>query len=148
MNNSQSFVERLDSLMFEQNVTSIKLSNNIGVASTTVTRYLQEKRTPSVETLVKIADYFNCSCDYLLGLIDEDTNATYYPCPPFDKQLIALKTHFKCSWRYFYTNTDVSDSSFYNWKKGTSVPSVDCIVMLAKGFHCSVDFILGRTKVE
>lgn len=146
MNYLSSFVERLDTLMFEHNITAIKLSSDIGIASTTVTRYLQEKRAPSVETLVKIADYFNCSCDYLLGLVDEDITATYYPSPSFTEQLKFLKEHFKCSWRYFYTSTDISDSSFYNWKNGTSMPSVDCIVILAKGFNCSVDFIIGRTK--
>lgn len=146
MDNLSNFVERLDALMFENGVTAIELSNSIGINSTTITRYLQEKRTPSVETLIKLADYFNCSCDFLLGLIDEDTTATYHHCPPFTEQLKFLKKHFDCSWRYFYTSTDISDSSFYNWKNGTSMPSVDCIVMLAKGFNCSVDFILGRTK--
>lgn len=146
MYNISNFVERLDNLMFDNNVTPIKLSNDIGVVSTTVTRYLQEKRAPSVDTLVKIADYFNCSCDFLLGLTDDDTTATYYPCPPFNEQLKILKEHFNCSWRHFYTSTDISDSSFYNWKNGTSAPSVDCIIALAKGFQCSVDFILGRTK--
>ena len=67
MYNMSNFVERLDALIFEQNVTAIKLSSDIGIASTTVTRYLQEKRAPSIDTLVKLADYFNCSCDFLLG---------------------------------------------------------------------------------
>ena len=146
MDNMSNFVERLDSFMFENGVTAIKLSNDIGIDSTTITRYLQEKRAPSVDTLIKLADYFNCSCDFLLGLIDEDTIATYYPCPPFSEQLKILKEHFKCSWRHFYTISDISDSSFYNWKKGTSAPSVDCVIALAKGFKCSVDFILGRAK--
>ncbi len=146
MKNLSDFVERLDSLMFDNNVSAIKLANDIGISSTTVTRYLQDKRTPSVETLVKLADYFHCSCDYLLGRTDDDTPATFYHCPRFAEQLKTLKDHFKCSWRYFYTNTDISASRFYDWRKGKSVPSVDCIIMLAKGFNCSVDFILGRSK--
>ena len=140
------FAETLDILMFENDVKSINLANAIGVDSTTVTRYLQEKRAPSAETLIKLADYFNCSCDYLLGLIDDDISNTYYPCPSFPEQLTNLKNTFKCSWRYFYTHSNISASRFYEWKNGKSVPSVACIIMLAKGFNCSVDFILGRTK--
>lgn len=146
MNNSSNFVERLDSLMFDNEISAIKLAKDLGISSTTITRYLQDKRAPSVETLVKLADYFHCSCDYLLGITDDCTPATYYPCPPFAEQLNKLKDHFKCSWRSFYTSTDISASRFYDWKKGKSVPSVDCIIMLADGFNCSVDFILGRIK--
>lgn len=146
MNYLTYFVERLDGLMFERDITATKLSNDIGINSTTITRYLQGKRAPSVETLVKIADYFNCSCDYLLGIAIEDANVTFYHCPPFCEQLKKLKEHFNCSWRYFYTSTNVSASRFYAWKKGSALPSVDCVIMLAQGFKCSVDFILGRTK--
>lgn len=32
------------------------------------------KSLPSVENLVKIANYFNCSTDYLLGLTDKKSN--------------------------------------------------------------------------
>lgn len=146
MYNLSNFVERLDTLMFDKRITAIKLSNDIGIASATVTRYLQGKFSPSVETLMKIADYFNCSCDYLLGRTDDDSTATFYPCPPFTEQLKVLKEHFKCPWMYFYTSTNITASRFYDWKNGKSVPSVDCVIMLADGFNCSVDFILGRTK--
>lgn len=32
------------------------------------------KSLPSIENLVKIANYFNCSTDYLLGLTDKKSN--------------------------------------------------------------------------
>lgn len=146
MNNLSNFVERLDSLMFDNDVSAIKLAKDLDISSTTITRYLQDKRSPSVETLVKLADYFHCSCEYLLGRDDNYAPTTFHTCPPFSKQLEILKDFFKCSWRSFYTSTAISASRFYDWRKGKSVPSVDCIIMLADGFNCSVDFILGRIK--
>ena len=85
------FAERLDYLMFEKGMNATKLAKTIGVKIPTVTRYLRAERTPSVESLVKIADYFNCSCDYLVGRTDYDYPTVFHTCPPFSSQLIILK---------------------------------------------------------
>ena len=87
------FAERLDYLMFEKGMNATKLAKTIGVKIPTVTRYLRAERTPSVESLVKIADYFNCSCDYLVGRTDYDYPTVFHTCPPFSSQLIILKNH-------------------------------------------------------
>ncbi len=139
------FAERLDYLMFEKGINATKLAKTIDVKIPTVTRYLRAERTPSVESLVKIADYFNCSCDYLVGRTDYDYPTVFHTCPPFSSQLIILKNHFKCTWMEFYNKTDISSSRFYEWKNGKRVPSLDCVIMLADGFSCSIDFIIGRT---
>ena len=140
------FAERLDELMFDNNVTSQQLAKAVGLQIPTITRYLRAERTPSVESLVKLADYFHCSCEFLLGRIDEDYPTAFYPCPPFTEQLKVLKNHLKCPWMELYNKSNISSSRFYEWKNGKRLPSLDCIVMLADGFDCSVDFIIGRTK--
>ena len=146
MNNLSIFAERLDSLMFEKELNATKLANIVGVKIPTITRYLRAERTPSVENLVKLADYFNCSCDFLLGRVAEDYSTKFYTCPPFTEQLKELQKHYKCSWMEFYNKAKISASRFYEWKNGKRVPSLDCIILLAECFECSVDFIIGRTK--
>ena len=39
----------------------------LGLAQTTIANYEQGKRFPDEETLLKIADFFNVSMDYLFG---------------------------------------------------------------------------------
>ena len=146
MNNLSKFAERLDSLMFEKELNATKLAKIIDVKTPTITRYLHAERTPSVESLVKLANYFHCSCDFLLGRTNEDYHTTFYSCPLFSEQLKVLKNHFNCTWMEFYNKARISSSRFYEWKNGKRAPSLDCIILLAEGFECSVDFILGRTK--
>ncbi len=146
MDNLSKFSEMLDSFMFEQELNITKLSQKTGIDATTIGRYLHARYTPTVENLVKIANHFNCSTDYLLGRETENLSHTFYPCPPFCEQLKVLKEHFNCPWWHFYKTTHVSSSRFYEWKNGKRTPSLDCVIMLADGFDCSVDFIIGRTK--
>ncbi len=137
----------LDSLMFERELTLTQLANEVGIQKAILSRYMHSVMTPSVVNLVKLADYFQCTTDYLLGRENENYPTTFYPCPPFSEQLKVLKEHFNCPWWNFYKTAHISSSRFYEWKNGTRTPTLDCIIFLAEGFGCTVDFIIGRTKL-
>lgn len=61
---------RLKQLRSERNLTQTDLANVLNIAKTTVAAYEQGKSEPSIDTLIKIADYFNVSIDYLSGKSD------------------------------------------------------------------------------
>ena len=48
-------------------LTQLQLSKNLNLAKATYARYEVGESEPTIETIIKIADYFNCSIDYLLG---------------------------------------------------------------------------------
>ena len=140
------FAENLNDLLIERGINSKNLADALGMGNATITRYLNKERTPSIECLIKIADFFNCSTDYLLGLEDEIKNTDFMPCPPFAERLAYLLNYYKRSSYSIYHNTDISQARYYGWKNGVGVPSVDNIVKLAKLFDCSVDFVIGRSN--
>ncbi len=139
------FAETLDSLMFEREITASQLAIKTCLDSATISRALHSQFTPSVHTLLKLADYFNCTTDYLLGRETENYSITFLQCPPFSVQLLRLKEHFGCPWQHFYKTAHISASRFYEWKNGKREPTLDNIIALADGFDVSVDFILGRS---
>lgn len=147
MENLTKLSEMLDTLMFEREINLQQLSKEVGIDATTLGRYLHSRYTPTVENLVKLANYFNCTADYLIGREPENYITAFYPCPPFAKQLKVLKDYFKCSWWHFYKTAHISSSRFYEWKNGKRNPTLDSIIFLADGFDCTVDFIIGRTKM-
>ncbi len=57
----------LRELRKEKNITMKKLGEIIGVAESTISLYENGKRQPDNVTLLKLADFFNVSVDYLLG---------------------------------------------------------------------------------
>lgn len=61
------FGERLRRLRKEHDITQGQLAEVIGVVPSAVGKYERISQSyPSVEALIKIADYFNVSTDYLL----------------------------------------------------------------------------------
>lgn len=61
---------RIKQLREENNMTQIRLSIELEVSQETVSAYESGKHFPSVATLLKMANIFNTSIDYILGLSD------------------------------------------------------------------------------
>ena len=57
----------LKTLRKSKNLTQEELADILGVSRYMVNQYENGKRSPSKKTLVKMAEFFNCSLDYLWG---------------------------------------------------------------------------------
>ena len=65
-----TFGSRLRSLREDSNLTQTQLANIFKVTPPSISQYENDVRSPDYGLLVKIADYFNVSVDYLLGRTD------------------------------------------------------------------------------
>ena len=68
MYNSNDIAIRIKELAKIKNVTVKKLLADVGLGYNTMTTY--RTSMPKADNLAKIADYLNCSVDYLLGRTD------------------------------------------------------------------------------
>lgn len=142
-----NFVERLEDLMFENNFSADDVSKKISLDCSTIYKYLNGKKLPSVETAIKLANLFNCSIEYLLGRTEQNHAQTFHEPPPFSQQLKFLLEYFKKSQYNLYTYGNFPQSAIQNWMKGKYTPTLDNIVKLAEYLDCTVDFVLGRERV-
>jgi len=58
---------RLKELRKEKGISQLKLAFDLNMNQNTISRYENCEREADYETLIKFADYFNVSLDYLLG---------------------------------------------------------------------------------
>ena len=65
-----SFAERLLILREGKNVPQTTAAKAIGITSRTYQRYENGEREATVSTLIRMADYFGVSIDYLVGRTD------------------------------------------------------------------------------
>lgn len=70
MFSKEIFSERLKALRAEKGVRQSELAALIGVRNTAVSMMESGSRSPSVEVLCALADYFDVSLDYLVGRSD------------------------------------------------------------------------------
>lgn len=62
---------RIKELRKQQNITQQQLSNYLGITQATLSGWENEKFEIDNNSLMKCADYFNVSVDYLLGRTEE-----------------------------------------------------------------------------
>lgn len=62
---------RLKKLRKAKKVSQIRLAIDLNMNQNTISRYENLERQADYETLIKFADYFNVSLDYLLGREDK-----------------------------------------------------------------------------
>lgn len=144
--NMSKFSERLTELMFDEGYNGLTLSQKLGCGYNTVYRYLQCQRVPEVEMLVVLADFFNCSIDYLLGLTDSNLINKFEKCPPFKDRFAQLLQELNMTQYRLEKITGISHSTVGYWKNGKKKPTIDNIIKIATSLDISIDFVLGRTK--
>ena len=65
--------ENLRELRVAKGINQSELGQLLGVTKQCVSNWENDNVLPSIEMLIKIADYFNVSCDFLLGRTSVNT---------------------------------------------------------------------------
>lgn len=58
---------RLKELRKKKGLSQLRLATELNTTQNTISRYETGEREPGIDELIKIADFFNVSTDYLIG---------------------------------------------------------------------------------
>lgn len=61
------FTNRLNQLLVDKQITAYKVAKSTGISQGLMNEYKNGVKFPTIQNLIKIADYLGCSVDYLLG---------------------------------------------------------------------------------
>lgn len=142
--NLTKFAERLKDLVDESQLTATEIGEKLGLGNSAISHYMTGRYMPNLQTTIKLADYFNCSIDYLLGITDDNSDKNFKSCPPFGKRFDAICKE-KGITRYKLKNlANISETTMRYWVNGKTLPSVPCIALVADKLNCTIDYLLGR----
>ena len=101
---------------------------------------------PSTQTLIKIADFFDISINFLLGKTDiEDFYKSSSPASflPRFESLCSEKevTHYKVAADCLFDKSNIS-----RWISKGFLPELEILELLCDYFNVSPDYLLGRTE--
>ena len=137
------FGERLKELIEEVGLTPAQISRQSTISDTQLSDWLRYNKVPLPNTLVKVAKFFDCSVDFLLGQKDEVDIKFRAVFVPFAERLTALiaksqKTQYRiCKELHF------NSPMMTGWLKKGKLPNYENLVMLADYFDVSCDYLLG-----
>ena len=87
----QLIAKRLKGLREAAKLSQAKLATEIDVKQPLIARYETAINTPAYGVLIKYADYFDVSCDYILGRTDNPQGKLYDCIPQSTKRNPQLK---------------------------------------------------------
>lgn len=74
-------LQRIQLLLAKTSIKPSKMLKDLDIPSSTYSSWFSKDRYPSTEYIIKLADYFDVSSDYLLGMNEEADEDTYYLDP-------------------------------------------------------------------
>lgn len=137
------FSERLSELMILNDLTIMSLAKGSGCSKTAISAWLNYNIYPTIKNIIKLADFFGCSIDYLVGLSDDYTIKSYKRDFCFVERLDLLVKQNQLSYYKLAKSLGIDERYFTRWKKGTT-PSTEVFISLAKYFNTTIDYLIGR----
>lgn len=144
---SKQFRDRFIELVNELDInTKTEAAEMIGLTYATFVKIYNYGILPSVPVIIRIADFFKISVDYLLGISDKET---YYEAAnpvSFQMRLEDLRKQRSISTVYELSQrTHIHRNNIAQWYKKDYLPTIDDLLILANLFNVSVDYLVGRT---
>lgn len=145
------FWTRFFSLCETHSTKPLNVVKTLGVSSGSITNW-ENGVVPNGETLIKIANYFNVSVDYLLGL-ENDTSYLFGrtdAMTDFNTKDIASRIKQLCKGKKIPVKSVLEKCSLnrnfiYDLENKGTVPSAETIKKIADYFSITTDYLLGRT---
>ena len=140
------FSESLKDLIHEFQLTVEDLAKAIDNSKNRIYEWLSGRATsmPTHDNLIKLADYFKCSLEFLLGIEQENYLPSPKKCPPFS---IWFRTAVETKGYSLYSlgkKINMSTGNFYNWINNVNEPSLDSLLRIAAALDCTLDYLVGR----
>ena len=135
--------ERLNELMTIQGVNNTTLASEIGVSNVTIGRWVNGNTAFSFSNCLKLANYFNCSLDFLVGRSDIVIDFTPKMCPPLYSHIRKIMKDKDKTRNDINRNTSIKSSHFVDWRKGKD-PHIISLIELADYLDISLDELVGR----
>ena len=137
----QEFNERLKELT--EGKSKHKLSKNLGFGESAIDGWCLGFRSPKLSYFIRLADYFNCSLDFLYGRSEDDTPPKPAPMPKLDERIKSVLKACGVTWYNVVKNTGLSKSTLLQWGRGRD-PLLSKLAELADYLGVSIDYLVGR----
>lgn len=143
VNFQNRFIDLADD--FEEK-SKAKRAKIIGISNTTYSNAYNYGIIPKTSSLIRIADYFNISIEYLIANTD-DEHFEKSLCPvPFKERLFELQKEKGISTVYELSQRlHIHRNNIAQWNKLDCIPLIDDLIIVADFFKVSIDYLLGRT---
>jgi len=142
---SLEFKNVLNDLLSEQGLPKSDFPKEIGITYNSFSNAVNYGIIPKPKVLMRIADYFNVSIEYLLAKTNDEYFAKAKSVSGFNERIESLRASKNLTYYQMSQILHLDESYFSKWKSNQYLPSLDFLFLIADFFNVSIDYLLGRT---
>ncbi len=148
MSLSKIFQKRFIDIINETDYKRAELSKLIPISQSSLSNALSYGIIPSVKTLIRVADFFDISINFLLGKTNEENFIKSSTPTTFHQRFESLcaeneVTHYKVASDCLFDKSSIS-----KWFSKNFIPELEILELLCDYFNVSLDYLLGRTDYK
>lgn len=143
MINLSDFSECLKDLMTTKELDSPTLAKKINVHENSIYRYVAGTVLPTLDIALKLANFFECSIEYLFARTESKNAHANNLLPPFAERLRYIFNYFNSNEYRLTQATKISRSRTHGWLTGESIPGIENLAKIADYYNTTIDFIIG-----
>lgn len=163
------FAETLKKLRKDKNLTQTELADLFGYSHVAVVKWENGTREPDFATLIKLADYFEVTTDYLLGREKEKQSAHIARTAPKIEELPTVEQNSivdvkknskiniinaiigvmklkKLTVKELSIQSGIPQSTISSWLRGENLPTSYELKLLSLVLDVSADYLLAHTQ--
>lgn len=142
---SKSFQNRFQELVAERGGNRTQIAADMNITYVLFSKAYNYGILPRPIVLVRIADYFGVSMDFLLGKTEENIFVPARERVTFAQRLEQLRQKKQVSVYRVAEQTHIHRNNIAGWLNKGYLPSLEDLETLADYFGVSLDCLLGRT---
>lgn len=139
-----NFSERLEELIYENNLMPKQFAKCVALDVSIVYRYLRMESFPYIMHAIQIADFFKTSLDFLFGLTDNQEFVISHNSKNFHTRFQQILCDKNCTRYRLRKDLGLAHQSLEDWYHGKKLPTMANLILLANYFNCTLDFLSGR----
>lgn len=140
---------KLKDLCIENNISCLQLEKKLNIHNARLSKYCKQEFYPNIERLIILANYFECSIDFMVGLspIKLNKKLSNANIEKFFLRLNNLISNEK-SKTAFFKKCGLARTNLTRWEQKKQFPRLENIYLIAKYTNTSLDYLLGRTDIR
>lgn len=140
-----SFRNSLSEIIEERNINIVELAKGISADPSTLHRWFNRSSDIKLKTLLKLADYFECSIEYLCGKTHEYKSIEPIVCKKFGIRIKEVINEYNLIPYKFLNQAGITPSRYYYWLSGGE-PMLTALNDIALHLGITIDKLIGRYK--
>ncbi len=146
MEHSEKFKQRFLELIDDLDCKKSEIPKLLNIDYNVYIKITEFGIIPKPVVLIRIADYFNISIEYLLGRTKNSYFFKAENVTSFLERYQELKAENNLTDYAIAQKLHITTSYTTNWKNKKYMPSIINLIELSETFKVSIDYLLGRTN--